>query len=87
MCQQAGIRPIIVTGDHKLTAKAIAKKLGLNIKEENILEGKDLEKYLIQTLIKTKEHQICRVEPKHKLESSRLGGKRRSHSYDRRQGQ
>lgn len=69
LCQQAGIRPIIVTGDHKLTAKAIAKKLGLNIKEENILEGKDLEKISDSDFDKKLRNiQIyARVEPKHKL--------------------
>lgn len=44
ICKEAGMRPIIVTGDHKLTALAIAKELDFNVDEKNILEGKDLEK-------------------------------------------
>lgn len=69
LTRQAGIRPIIVTGDHKLTAKAIASELGLKIKEENILEGGELDKMTDQDLAK-KVKQIdiyARVSPKHKL--------------------
>lgn len=66
---QAKIKPVIVTGDHKLTAKTIAQELGLKVKEENILEGKDLDKLNDKDLIK-KIRDItifARVEPKHKL--------------------
>src|SRR3989344_3691952 len=41
--KKAGIRSVIVTGDHKLTAKAIAEEIGLETKDENIIEGKELE--------------------------------------------
>jgi len=44
VCYQAGIRPIIVTGDHKLTTRAAAEKLGFKIEEKNMLEGRELEK-------------------------------------------
>ncbi|HPT08449.1 MAG TPA: HAD-IC family P-type ATPase [bacterium] len=68
-CYQAGMKPIIITGDHRLTAKAIANKLGFNVKDENILEGKDLEKISETELNKILRNiQIyARVEPKHKL--------------------
>lgn len=68
-CYQAGMRPIIVTGDHKLTAKSIANKLGLNIKDENILEGRDLEKMSDEEFnSRFRDIDIyARVEPKHKL--------------------
>lgn len=70
ICCQAGMRPIIVTGDHKLTAKAVAEELGLKIKkEENILEGEDLDKLSDREFEKILEKiQIyARVEPKHKM--------------------
>jgi len=69
VCQEAGMRPIIVTGDHKLTAKAIAEDLGLPAKEENILEGRDLDKISDEELRKkVKNIEIyTRVEPKHKM--------------------
>ena len=44
LCKSAGIKTIIVTGDHKLTAIAIAKDLGMEIKIDEVLEGKELEK-------------------------------------------
>jgi Ca2+-transporting ATPase len=69
LCRQAGMRPIIVTGDHKLTARAIAEKLGFRLKEENILEGKDLDRMSSQEFEKKfKNIQIyARVEPAQKL--------------------
>jgi Ca2+-transporting ATPase len=44
ICQKMGLKPVIVTGDHVLTAKAIAEELGLKVEEENVIEAKDLEK-------------------------------------------
>lgn len=68
-CQQAGMKVIIVTGDHKLTARAIAKKLGLPAKEENTIEGLELEKLTDKELKnRLKDIEIyARVEPAHKL--------------------
>lgn len=45
-CKKAGIRPIMITGDHKLTAMAIAKELGMMEEddENKVLTGVDLEK-------------------------------------------
>ena len=69
ICRQAGMRPIIVTGDHKLTAKSVAEELGFKIKEENILEGKELDVLSDRELDKILDRiQIyARVEPRHKL--------------------
>lgn len=69
ICRQAGIKPIIVTGDHKLTAKAIGRELGFQTKEKNIIEGKVLEK-LTRTELERKLADIeiyARVEPLQKL--------------------
>ncbi len=68
-CYQAGMRPIIITGDHKLTAKAVVRKIGFNVEDKNILEGKDLEKMSDSEFDKIINNiQIyARVEPKHKL--------------------
>ncbi|MBZ9578485.1 HAD-IC family P-type ATPase [Patescibacteria group bacterium] len=69
VCRQAGMKPIIVTGDHKLTAKAVAEELGFKIKEENILEGKDLDNISDKDFDKIldKIQIYARVEPKHKM--------------------
>ncbi|MCK4491224.1 MAG: cation-transporting P-type ATPase, partial [Candidatus Altiarchaeales archaeon] len=69
LCRQAGIKPIIVTGDHKFTAKAVAQELGFKVAKENILEGAELDEMTdIQFQKKIKDILIyARVEPKHKL--------------------
>jgi Ca2+-transporting ATPase len=69
VCRQAGMRPIIVTGDHKLTAKAVAEELGIEIKEENILEGRELDKLSDEEFEKIldKIQIYARVEPRHKM--------------------
>ncbi len=67
--KKAGIRTVIVTGDHKLTAKAIAEEIGLDINEENILDGKYLET-INDDELKEKAKYVsiyARVSPCHKL--------------------
>jgi len=68
-CRQAGMKPIIVTGDHKLTAKAVAEELGFKITEENVMEGKELDQLSDKEFEKrVKDIEIyARVEPKHKM--------------------
>ncbi|KKQ68347.1 MAG: hypothetical protein A3F95_03000 [Candidatus Nealsonbacteria bacterium RIFCSPLOWO2_12_FULL_39_31] len=67
--KKAGIRAIIVTGDHKFTAKTIAEEIGLEAKEENILEGKELEAMSDDDLKEKSKHIFiyARVSPRHKL--------------------
>ncbi len=67
--KKAGIRTVIVTGDHKLTAKAIAEEIGLEAKDENIIEGRELET-MSDGELKEKAKYIsiyARVSPRHKL--------------------
>jgi len=67
--KKAGIRTVIITGDHKLTAKAIAEEIGLKAKDENIIEGKELET-MSDDELKEKSKTIsiyARVSPRHKL--------------------
>jgi Ca2+-transporting ATPase len=68
ICKRAGLRPILVTGDHRLTAKAVAKELGLKIGKENIIEGKDLDSISEEEFEKRLEkiEVYARVEPRHK---------------------
>ena len=67
--KKAGIRTIIITGDHKLTAKAIAEEIGIEAEPENIMEGKELEAISDDELReKAKDIFIyARVSPRHKL--------------------
>jgi len=69
VCQTAGMRPILVTGDHKLTAKAAAQEIGLKITGENILEGIELDQLSDQDFRKILEKikVYARVEPRHKM--------------------
>ncbi len=66
---KAGIKTVMITGDNKITAKTIAKELGLNCQSENVLEGEDLSK-LDDIQLAEKVNQIsiyARVTPKDKL--------------------
>ncbi len=69
LCRDAGIRPVIVTGDHKLTAMAIAHELGIEVSQENVLVGTDLDKLTDEELDKLIKRVtiFARVEPKHKI--------------------
>lgn len=69
ICRQAGIRPIIITGDHRLTARAVALEVGLKIKSENIATGEELDGISdekLKDLVK-KIDIYARVSPHHKL--------------------
>jgi len=69
LCRQAGIRPIIITGDHPLTAAAIAKEVGLDGRPEGVITGEKLEATSnedLRELVK-KYNVYARVSPEHKL--------------------
>ena len=68
-CREAGMKPIIVTGDHLLTAKAVAEKLGFKTNKENIMEGNELNTLSeVEFEKKFKNIQVySRVEPIQKL--------------------
>jgi len=68
-CRGAGMTPILVTGDHRLTAKAIAEEIGIKTNSDNIVEGKDLDKMSDEELDKRVEEIkiYARVEPAHKM--------------------
>jgi magnesium-transporting ATPase (P-type) len=67
--REAGIRPIMITGDHALTAEAIARDLGILREGEKAVVGAELEKMddtqLAEALRKTSV--FARVSPEHKL--------------------
>lgn len=69
-CKVAGIRPIMITGDHKNTAYAIAKELGICKKEEEVITGDELDKLSEKELLNKINNVsvFARVSPKHKLQ-------------------
>jgi Ca2+-transporting ATPase len=68
LCKQAGIRPVMITGDHPLTAVAIARELGLT-SSDTVLSGQDLDKMTADVLsARIKEVSVfARVSPQHKM--------------------
>ena len=68
-CREAGIRPIMITGDSLSTATAIAKEIGIIQEGTGVIEGKELDKLSDEQLIKevTKYSVYARVQPEHKV--------------------
>jgi Ca2+-transporting ATPase len=68
-CKKAGIRVIMITGDHAITAKAIGNMLGIGNESSEVFTGKDLEDMTDSELFqKVKKVSIfARVSPEHKL--------------------
>jgi len=50
---EAGIKPVIITGDHPRTALAVAKESGLKLTEQNILAGDEMDKLSDEELLET----------------------------------
>lgn len=71
-CRQAGIKTIMITGDHVVTARAIAKQLGIletGKESRNVMDGQMLDDMSVQELEGTVEDVgvFARVSPEHKL--------------------
>ena len=68
-CKTAGIKTVMITGDHKITATAIAKNLGILEDEKEALTGAELEKMSDEELEKNvrKYSVYARVSPEHKV--------------------
>ncbi len=76
-CKKAGIKTVMITGDHKITAVAIAKKLGILKDESEALTGTELEKMTDEELTKNvrKYSVYARVSPEHKVRIVKKLGK------------
>ena len=68
-CKTAGIKTVMITGDHKITASAIAKKLGILKNDDEAITGLDLEKMSDEELEKNVRNYsvYARVSPEHKV--------------------
>ena len=68
-CIMAGIKPVMITGDHKVTAAAIAREIGIMEKDDIAVEGLEIDK-LNDEQLKEKVKNIAvyaRVSPEHKI--------------------
>ena len=69
LCQKAGIRPVMVTGDHGQTARAVAARLGIFREGDRVVEGPELEEMTEEALKAAcgRATVFARVSPTHKL--------------------
>lgn len=68
-CKAAGIKPVMITGDHLVTASAIAKEIGILERPEEAVEGAALDAYTDEELVEfVKDKSVyARVTPEHKI--------------------
>ena len=68
-CKSAGIKPVMITGDHSVTASAIAKEIGILESFDEAVEGKALDDYTDEQLVDfVKDKSVyARVTPEHKI--------------------
>ena len=79
-CRRAGIKPVMITGDHKLTAQAIAKELKIYTDGDRVITGNELDRMSDTELedAVAETSVFARVSPNHKLRIVRAFKKKNS---------
>jgi P-type Ca2+ transporter type 2C len=72
--KKAGLKVVMITGDHKLTAQAVGKELKMGIRDNNIMEGNDIDELNDKDFLEIIDNIkiFARVEPRHKLRIVKL---------------
>lgn len=67
-CKKAGMRPVMITGDHKSTALAIAKEVGIATSDKEVMLGSEIDKLSDEEILRKIEHisVFARVSPENK---------------------
>jgi len=68
-CHHAGVQVVMITGDHEVTAKAIAMKIGIVTQEARVISGLQLDSMTDQEIVEVLNSNVlfARVNPEHKL--------------------
>ena len=68
-CKKAGVKTVMITGDHIATAKAIAEKIGIYTRKDKAITGEELDRLNQETLEKEIQNYtvFARVTPEHKV--------------------
>jgi len=69
VCREAGIKPVMITGDHQITASAIASELGILGEGDKVISGRELELMSDDELARNVQDYAvyARVSPEHKV--------------------
>ena len=88
-CRQAGIKPVMITGDHIATARAIAGELGILGENDEAVTGNELERMTDEELsARVRNISVyARYAPSDKIRIVRMAGKGRDSRNDRGQGE
>ncbi|MCL2564774.1 MAG: cation-translocating P-type ATPase [Defluviitaleaceae bacterium] len=70
LCKKAGIKPVMITGDHVITARAIAENLGILTQGDKAITGAELSKVPSEELVEIIDDYtvFARVSPEHKVQ-------------------
>ncbi|MFA5306422.1 MAG: cation-translocating P-type ATPase [Candidatus Babeliales bacterium] len=69
LCKKAGIRPVIITGDHRQTALAVAREVGMQVKDQDVITGAELDQMSDEAFTQAITHisVYARTSASHKI--------------------